>query len=55
MDENKFKKSRRFVLVKECITKGKEIGTDMYTLFFCLASLTDKGLTNFHKEYIKSK
>jgi hypothetical protein len=55
MDEKKFKKSRRFVLVKECITKGKEIGTDMSTLFFCLASLTDKGLTNFHKEFIKSK
>lgn len=55
MDEKRFKKSRRFVLVNECITKGKEMGTNMATLFLCLASLTDKGLTSFHKEFTKSK
>jgi hypothetical protein len=42
---------RRQKLVQEILKHSKKIGTNLGTLLLLLSTLTDKGLTKFHKEF----
>lgn len=46
---------RRCKLVQEIFAHCKIIGSNQTTLIFLLATLTDRGLTKFHKEYLAIK
>ena len=46
---------RRLKLLQDIYQHAEKIGTNKATLVFLLASLTDKGLTKFHREFLKIK
>ena len=43
---------RRHKLLKEIYLHAEKFGTNKATLVFLMATLTDKGLTKFHKEFL---
>lgn len=43
---------RRIKLITEIYKKCVQLNTDKATLVFLLASMTDKALTKFHKEFM---
>lgn len=49
----KLKDSRRFKLVMEIINLAKKYNADMSATYLMLMTLSDKGLTKFHDEYVK--
>lgn len=44
---------RRHKLLAEIYKHGISIGTNNTTLVFLLATMTDKALTRFHKEFLE--
>ncbi len=46
---------RRHKLVSEIFKHADMLGSNKSTIVFLLATLTDKGLTKFHKEYLEIK
>lgn len=43
---------RRIKLLTEIYAHAKKLKSNQATLVFLLASMTDKALTKFHKEYL---
>lgn len=43
---------RRHKLIAEIFNHAKIINSNVATLVFLLATMTDKALTKFHKEYL---
>ena len=46
---------RRVKLITEIYKHGELLKTNKVTLVFLVASLTDKALTKFHKEFMEKK
>lgn len=46
---------RRHKLFTEIMEHAKTIKANKHTLLFVIATLTDKGLTKFHKEFMEKK
>jgi hypothetical protein len=46
---------RRHKLVSEIYKHSEVIKTNKSTLVFLIATMTDKGLTKFHKEFMEKK
>ena len=46
-------KDRRLKLLKELIDKAEIIGANKMTLYCLVATMTDKKLTIFHKDFLK--
>ncbi len=48
-------KDRRHKLISEIMKHSIELNANKATLVFLLATMTDKGLTIFHKEFLNKK
>lgn len=48
-------KYRRLKLLKEIMDKAEVIGANKMTLYCLIATMTDKRLTIFHKEFLAHK
>lgn len=46
---------RRHKLIAEIFQKTKDIGANPTTVVFLLATMNDKALTKFHKEFMEKK
>ena len=46
---------RRLKLLTEIYQHADKLGTNKATIVVVLATLTDKGLTKFHKEFMEKK
>lgn len=46
---------RRLKLVQEIYKHAEKIKANKTTLVFLIATMTDKALTNFHKEFMEKK
>lgn len=46
---------RRHKLLSEIYKHTEVIGTNKATLVFAIASMTDKALTKFHKEFMETQ
>ncbi len=46
---------RRCKLISEIMKHSEQINANKITLVFLLATMTDKGLTVFHKEFLNKK
>lgn len=44
---------RRHKLVKDILSHGKKIKCNITTLVFLMATMSDKALTKFHKEFLE--
>jgi|TARA_R110000824_G_scaffold394396_2_gene594182 hypothetical protein len=45
-------KDRRFKLLKDIMDKAEEIGANKITLYCLIATMTDRKLTKFHKDFM---
>ena len=48
-------KDRRFKLLKDIMDKAEKINANKMTLYCLIATMTDKGLTKFHKEFMEKE
>ena len=46
-------KDRRFKLLKDIIDKADKINANKMTLYCLIATMTDRKLTKFHKEFME--
>ncbi len=46
---------RRHKLLREIYLHAEKLGSNKTTLVFLMATMTDRGLTKFHKEFLARK